>query len=321
MRLRKFPAGGLAAVVLIVLLEVWCFQTTEPLTGLPYFEPTADDAVVVAKRNLFPRAAGALALVGDSSCTMGLDPAVLSGKAGIRAVNLGLMANFSFPGFAVIVEELLEQPVPPEGVALIFLPHTLTISEPMTRQYDILGRYLIAYNRSLPQYPLHQADWRSWFARKHRYNRLAPELGGSITALKQRMEDSLGFFTETSTYHGARQVWDHFEASSYAIQGIRMIAQATKARHVPFMIWLSPAPSDAITDAYRHDAYQVLLDLQRECPWVQIPQAEVPVWEPKYFTTVTHVNRKAAQVNSRQFAEAYQAARLRESSQASLRTR
>ena len=50
---RGFPAGGgFRRPSSILLAETWFLSTSEPLTGMPYVEPTADYVTVVAKRSL-----------------------------------------------------------------------------------------------------------------------------------------------------------------------------------------------------------------------------------------------------------------------------
>ena len=305
------PIGGFVAIVAIIILECAFLRFTEPLTGLPFLEPTADDAAVVAKRRLFDQAGGSVVLIGDSSCMMGLVPSVIEGESGLPAVNLGLLASYSMAGFAETVEELLERPRLPTAVVVAVLPRALEFTESDTRDFDLLGRSLVAYGRSSPAYAKKISDWRSWFHRKHMINRFPRGLGGSFAAYWRTLSASKGYLEETHVYAGGEPIRREFRASAFATESLRGLVRAAEAKKVPVFLWWSPSPVDAVDPAYLKDAHAAARALQRELPWLRIPQREPPAWEPSLFGSVTHVKKDGATRNSRQLGQALRSAGMR----------
>lgn len=305
------PIGGFVAIAAIVVLECAFLRFTEPLTGLPFLEPTDDDATVVAKRRLFDQAGGAVVLIGDSSCMMGLAPSVIADESGLRAVNLGLLASYTMAGFAETAEALLDRPTPPKALVVAVLPRALEFTEEDARQFDLLGRALVAYGESSPAYAKMLGDWRSWFHRKHMINRFPRGLGGSFAAYWRTLSASKGYLEETHVYAGGEPIRRDFRASSFATRSLRRLVRAAESKKVPVYLWWSPSPVDAVAPAYLNAAHAAAQGLARELPWLRIPQNAPPAWEPALFGSVTHVKKDGATRNSRQLGQALRSAGLR----------
>ncbi len=314
------PIGGFVAIVAIVILECVFLHFTEPLTGLPFLEPTADDATVVAKRALFDQAGGSVVLIGDSSCLMGLIPSVIEGESGLRVVNLGLLASYAMAGFAETIEELLERPKLPTAVVVAVLPRALEFTEADARQFALLGRALVAYGESSPAYAKKIGDWRSWFHRKHVINRFPRGLGGSFAAYSRTLSASKGYSEESHVYGGGEPVRRDFQATPFATESLRRLVRSAEAKKVPVFLWWSPSPIDAVDPAYLKDAHAAAQGLQRELPWLQILQDEPPAWETSLFGSVTHVIKNGAIRNSERLGHALASAGRKGTSRVSRRT-
>ncbi len=297
------PWGAIAAAVMVLAGELaFCFRT-EPLSGMPVFEPTADVATVVAKRTLFDRTDGAVVLLGDSSCMMGLDPAVIQKTTGRPVVNLGTLAFMTMAGFAAMADELLDRPNSPSMLVLAVLPRTFEVTEAQARrEFDLLGRYLIAYDLTVTTYKPDVADYASLFFHKHRFNVFPKEFGGSYTALADRLQKTNGHLLETGTYAGTKVERSEFLPTTFACESMTVLIRSAERRKVPVMFWWSPTPVDSISSNYLKAATQRVLDLRNRSPWLQLPRAEAPGWDTEWFGSVTHLNPPGAQRNSAELA-------------------
>src|SRR5437762_378271 len=132
-----FTRAAALAIALIAASETLFLATSEPLTGLPVFQPTVDDATLVLKRNLVPRSTGEIVIVGDSSCMMGLEPREFE-RAGLGpAVNLGTLLNMTVPGFALLGKQALTTDPPPRAIVVALLPRSLETTEAQARKFGL----------------------------------------------------------------------------------------------------------------------------------------------------------------------------------------
>ena len=299
------PKAAILAVLLVVGSEVLFLVTTEPLTGLPYLQPTADDAILVAKQKLIPRAAGRVALIGDSSCTMGLQPDLLEAETGLPTVNLGTISTMTMVGFADLTERVCELDPPPKFVVFVALPRSFEVSEKQAHEYQLVGRYLTAYHRSSPDFtPPTREQWE-WFVRKHRFNVFPNEFGGSYQKYEQELLSQEGWYPERGQYKlKPGEERDHFQPTEFAVQGLTRIVTLCKTNQIPLLVWWSPAPADSITPSYGTGVTAYSEQTQRTFPGLPFPRATVPRWDPSRFGTVTHVTPDGAAINTRELATA-----------------
>jgi len=296
---------ALAAICVIVLTEAAFLGLSEPLTGLPVLQPTADDATLVAKRRLLSRVDAEIVLVGDSSCMMGLDPAILTANGLPATVNLGALLSFTAAGFADLGEEALVNLPHARVLVLAILPRSLEVTEQRAREFDLLGRYLTAYQRRSASYPVRADDVWSWFVRKHRLNRFPPEFGGSFDTFAERVRASSGHLSEAGRYAGARddEVQREFRPSELARQALSRLARTAKARGVPFVVWWSPSPRDAVTPAYLEAAHGFVTKMASALEGPLIVSPPPGAWPPDRFGSITHVTQAGAERNSSDLAE------------------
>lgn len=296
-------SAALSAALLILVTELVFYARTQPLTGIPVFQPTADDATVTAKRDMLTEAAGKIVLLGDSSCMMGLNPHALGAVPRQDAINLGTLILVSMPGFADAVDELLAQSPPPVAIVVAVLPRCLEISEPQVRDFTLFGRYLVAYQKSVPEYPLTAVDFWNWHFRKHRVNRFPPELGGSFETFRSKLIANGGHLPEQGVYSGpSKEFRDTFRPTNYSELGLKRLIDSANRKSVPVILWWSPSPSDAVSTKYLDAARQFGDRISAETG-IFVPRPP-PAWDPALFGTVTHVNLAGADRNSNELGKA-----------------
>ena len=300
----KKPWAALLAIVLIIASEIAFMTTTESLTGLPYFQPTADDATIVAKRTLIPLAANKVVLVGDSSCMMGLNPVIMS-KFSLDAINLGTLSTMTLEGFAELAEEALKITPPPKAIVLVVIPKAFGVTEDQARKYNLLPRYLVAYGVTSGRIATTPRDRWSTFTKKHVFNVFPQEFMSSYAAFERTLREKKGAFVETKTYQGTKEPVSTFEATDFAQRALHRLSVAAIAKNIPLYLWISPTPADAVTEDYTNKANAFLAELKKTEPSLQQIYSKMPLWPPDCFGTVTHLNPVSAKVQSEEFANLF----------------
>lgn len=295
----RVPKAAVLALAVIVAGEVAFQATTEPLTGLPYLQPTADDAILVAKQALLPKAAGRLVLVGDSSCTMGLQPKPLD------AVNLGTISTMTLAGFADLTERACALDPPPTRVVFAALPRSFEVTDSQAHEFQLVGRYLTATGRGSPVYsPTVRERWE-WLVRKRRVNAFPPEFGGSYQQYERDLLAADGWYPERGRYAlKPGEERDAFKPTEFATAGLKRLAAVCREKGVPLTVWWSPAPADSITERYAAEVQAFTDRLRPELPGVEFPRPTVTRWDVSRFGSVTHVTPAGAEINTRELADA-----------------
>lgn len=296
---------ALAFIAGVVVIEVCFLGCSEPLSGMPFFEPTMDVAVLVAKRRMAQEAGGKIVLVGDSACWMDLIPEVIEPTLGQPVLNLGTNANFTIPGFILLAEEAMQCQPPPRAVVFVMLPHSLNMTEQKAREFGQLGRYLLAYNGSSGQYQPSFEDWRNWIFFKHRFNLFPPQAGGSYKAFSCRLEANSGWDAEQGEYMGKAKPRTGFVPSPFSSDALRAFVQKAKERGIPVCFWWAPSPIGAYEPPFRPAAQRELQAVSASAPWLRFFQTEPPIWPDSKFGSVTHLNPEAAKDFSALFARVF----------------
>lgn len=299
------PRTALAFIAGVVAIEMCFLSYSEPLSGMPFFEPTMDVAVLVAKRRMAQEAGGKIVLVGDSACWMDLIPGVIEQTLGQPVLNLGTNANFTIPGFVLLAEEAMQCQPPPRAVVFVMLPHSLNMTEQKAREFGQLGRYLLAYNSSSDHYQPSFEDRRNWIFFKHRFNLFPPQAGGSFKAFYCRLEENSGWDAERGEYMGKAKPRTGFVPSPFSSGALKAFVQKAKKRGIPVCFWWAPSPIGAYEPAFRPAAQQELRAMSASAPWLRFFQTEPPIWPDSKFGSVTHLNPEAAKVFSAWFARTF----------------
>ena len=292
--------AAIAACLIIVSAEAWFWLSTDSLSGIPYFEPSADVEWVMAKHDMLPQAGGKVLLVGDSSCMMGLIPEAISGNRE-GCLNLGTLSSFTLAGVESIVSEAVRAEVPPSVIVVAVLPQTLDVSAEQAEEFGLVGPYLVAYRQSSVSYTPSIADWHKWIFRKHQFGRFPEQFGGKYAVFRETLQQSGGYFEEPGHYDGTETPRDTVELSEFSRQSDTPIANLCREHQVPLVFWLSPVPRDSVTDNYLDAATTMARELAMD--GVHIPRSGSPAWDADMFGSVTHLTCAGAERNSAQLAQ------------------
>jgi hypothetical protein len=306
---RRYPIGALLALGIIAVSEIVFICGTEPLSGLPLLQPTADDAVVIAKRSLLTEASGSVAIIGDSSALHGLDPTQMSGVAGRQFTNLGTLASLTMVGYSQLGMELLEGEKPPSAILLAVLPQTLAIDFKKSNEMGQISRYLVAYGRrgsSVPRYPVR--SYADWLVRKHRINSFPAEFGGTFGEFDKQLVSTRGFFPEHKHLVNRARVVDSFQPSRLSVEALDEVISLAESRSIPVMFLFNPKPDSVIAGTYSSDTQKFLAELKYRHPEIHVLRPDAPVWEERLFGTETHLDPEGVARNSAEVAQLVAAA-------------
>lgn len=289
-------------VCLIILLEVAFFFTTEPMSGLPYLQPVADDAVPIAKRKMMgSQCNGALLLFGDSSCMIGLRPDIIKDRLDVPCLNFGVTSTFTLAGSEAQIREIFEN-YKPKAIVLSNIPRMLELQEEKAAEYNLVGRYLTAYNIESEAYKPGFKDFRSYFFRKHQFNIFPPEFNGSYEAFEKELLEKDGYLIEEKEYKGKKgDPYTSFKGSNFSKAALLSIDKIAAEKNVPVYLWVSPTPEDAASDEYIAKAGEFLKGIEKKSQMIKILR-EPQKWAIDLFSSETHLNEESAINNSDQLA-------------------
>jgi hypothetical protein len=302
MRLRDYISpAAVATCLIIVSAETWFWLSTDPLSGAPWLEPSADVGTVMAKHDMLSDAGDKLLLVGDSSCMMGLIPEIVSGHHE-GCLNLGTLSSFTLAGVESIVAEAVRADVPPSLIVLAVLPQTLDVSAEQAEEFGLVGPYLTAYHQTSVAYQPTIADWHKWIFRKHQFGKFPAQFGGKYSVFRETLGHSGGYFEEPGHYEGTVTPRETVKLSEYSRRSADAIAELCRTHQIPLIFWLSPVPSDSVTEEYLISTNRIAQELGFN-ETVHVPRSGSPAWHPALFGSVTHLTRAGATQNSQELAQ------------------
>lgn len=292
---------AICTFLIILACEIRFWRCTDPLSGAPFFEPSADVGTVMAKHSMLAEAGGKVLLVGDSSCMMGLIPETVAGGSD-DCLNLGTLSSFTLAGVESIVAEAVQSETPPRAIVVAVLPQTLEVSEEQAEEFGLVGPYLLAYRQSSVSYSPTLNDWHKWVFRKHQFGKFPEQFGGKYADFRDLLEQSRGYFEEPGHYEGTETPRKSVKLSDFSRRSVASIADMCREHKIPFVVWLSPVPRDSVTDAYLNDSQQIAKDLST-AGLLDLGRAGSPAWDPTLFGSVTHLTREGAERNSAELSE------------------
>lgn len=294
------PKAAALAVAFVIVSEVAFLSVSEPLTGAPFLQPTADDATVSVKHGMLDTAGKFdIIAVGDSSCLMGVKPDIVRENTECEVLNLGTLSSLTMAGFCSMGKEALHREHRPKAVLVVVLPRAFEVTEAQARQFDQIGRYSIAYGQEVPGYDLSVEERASWFYRKHRLNRFPDEFGGSLGEFKKRLIDRRGYWAESGSYAGGAALRDEFKESTWAVNQLRSLIREAGNGRTHVLLWFSPVPTDCCSEQYAEDGFQALAVLESELSFsFSMLQDRIPRWPIERFATESHLKEEYATVNS-----------------------
>lgn len=296
----SFPFAAICSFLIISACEIRFWQCTDPLSGAPFLEPSADVGTVMAKHSMLPEAGGKILLVGDSSCMMGLIPEIVSGNSD-GCLNLGTLSSFTLAGVESIVAEAVELETPPQAIVVAVLPQTLEVSAKQAEEFGLVGSYLLAYRQSSVSYSPTMSDWHKWVFRKHQFGKFPAQFGGKYSVFRESLEQSRGYFEEPGHYEGSAELRESVRLSEFSHKSAIAIADMCREHQIPLVFWLSPVPRDSVTDQYIADSQRIAEELASDKS-VRLARNGTPAWDASLFGSVTHLTRTGAERNSDELA-------------------
>ena len=290
------PLAALSAIAIVMIVESLFTASTEPLTGLPWLQPTADDGMVVAKRSMFDVIDGSWIIVGDSSALHGLRPDLLRDIGKISTVNLATLSSLTTLGFTeMAIDAISKNEV--SGVIFAVLPQSLEVSKEDAERYGQLDRYLAAYGSYLNVWPVSLRARFDLYIRRHRINTFPPHFEGSVEGLENKLRERSGFYPERNNEWYTTEK-EEFINQKFALDGLDAAAAFASERGLPFVLLLMPKPDSSVSSRYADGvrAFQKRLLLQRQKltvfpdQWQTLPD--------EMFGTETHLNATGASVYS-----------------------
>ena len=297
----KMPLAAIIAMILFFILEIIFISSTEPLTGHPYLQPTADDATVTAKRRLLDKAGERIVIVGDSSAMYGLQPSIMKNLTKAPVINLGTLASFSPAGFTELAIAAMKKVDKPVAIIFSVLPQTLEIDTKRANQYNLLGRYLFAYGNNAKVYLPTFEEARSLWLRKHQFNIFPGQFGGSYDNFLRTLSSSDGWLEEHHTHYDNKKSggFSEINVSDLTWKSLSALKKASDLYSVPVIFIFNPKPSDQIIDERYETSTSKILKIAKEQFGFITPQKVAPIWGEQFFGTVTHLNKNGSDIYSK----------------------
>jgi len=302
----KLPVSkaALITVFLFILFELIFFSLTVPLTGYPLLQPTADDATVMAKRHLLNSAGGRVVIVGDSSAMFGLQPSVIEEITGKPVINLGALSSFTPLGFTELAISAMEVEPKPTAIVFSILPQSIEVNSERARSFNLLGRYLLAYGNNSNIYTPDISEIRSYWLKKHQFNIFPPIFGGSYSNFLKILMESDGWLEEQSKSYdkNSSKLQSNIIFSELSLKSMNALKKSSSFHGVPIIFLFNPKPADQVDEqAYRFSTFQILEKLRNDLKFI-VPQQYAPIWEDRYFGTVTHLKKIGSEKYSKDIA-------------------
>jgi hypothetical protein len=297
----KTPFAAIISIVLFIVLEIIFISSTEPMIGYPYLQPTADDATVTVKRRLLDKSGERIVIVGDSSAMYGLQPSIIKTITKTPIINLGTLASFSTAGFTELAIAAMKKEQRPVAIVFSVLPQTLEIDTKMVNQYNLLGRYLLAYENNTKAYSPTFEEARSLWLKKHQFNIFPGQFGGSYDAFLQTLSTSDGWLEENHSYHydGQSKGFGEIKVSDLTWKSFGALKKASELYSVPVIFIFNPKPSDQIINERYEISTSNILQIATDKFGFITPQRVAPIWDEQFFGTVTHLNKIGSDIYSR----------------------
>lgn len=296
----KTPVSAIISIFFLIILETIFIISTEPLTGHPYLQPTGDDATVTIKRDLLGKSGERIVIVGDSSAMYGLQPSIMKNLIKTPIINWGTLASFSTAGFTELAIAAMKKEQKPVAIVFSVLPQTLEIGIKKTNQYNLLGRYLLAYENNAKAYSPTFEEARSLWLKKHQFNIFPGQFGGNYDNFRQSLSASDGWLEEHHTHYDNRgsKGFGEINVSDLTWKSFDALKKASELYSIPVIFIFNPKPSDQIiNDSYENSTTNILQIAKEKFGFITL-QKVAPIWDEEFFGTVTHLNKKGSDIYS-----------------------
>ena len=175
------------------------------------------------------------------------------------------------------------------------LPQSLEFTLTNAREFDLIGRYSVAYDRPLRKYALGVADVWSWFLRKHRFNVLNyDEIVSTISS------QNGGYYHEPIDYIEPQEddIRHNFTPDSFSVDPVIGLSRVASRHGVPFYFMFLPKAKGSITAKYQREAEELLSQWQTNYP-IDFVWTKAPIWPKHLHSDPNHLHR----TGSKRFSE------------------
>jgi hypothetical protein len=223
--------------------------------------------------------------------------------SGLSVLNLCTLSNHTIVGFLDIALELASRrETRPAHIVLSILPQSLEVTELEARQWGMLGRYLVAYFRRSPHYDVRISDWWAWHIRKHRFNILPPEMGGTYNSLLERvnaLQGSLSLQEKSYQHPSPSYIKYEFTATAFAVRPLHDLLKALRGTGVKTSLMLNPKGQGSISQRYMDGVQQFVTKLKTLHPSLSVIVPEVLAHDQRWFSDSNHLHLAGAMEYSR----------------------
>lgn len=298
-----FPKTVKIVVILILLIETVFISVSNPITGYPFFEPTADNAVIEQKL-FMANYESDITFIGDSSALFGISPSAMrTPESPSKILNLGTIASFGIAGYYELFKRHVNETAP-KHVILALLPQTLELKEKAISKYRNYSDFLCATRNISYWVSKNIKNCTIWYRSKHQFNIFPTALGGSYARFSRNISESLGHLKETHEYTSPERIHTSFTPSDYSHIFLEKFFELAKQKNITLSVIFNPKPSSSITENYAQDAMNFLNTLSERYPDTSPIKGLPLVMDDKYFATETHLNEEGAQLHSKKIAKA-----------------
>jgi hypothetical protein len=284
----KYPLAAIFAIVVILLCSTAFVSYTERLSGLPLLEPSADDAVVIAKRSLLDGMDSSIVFVGDSSTFHGIVPSAVSAELNDTVINLGTLSSMTTAGFSEIANEAIKD----DGVTTIvygIVPKSLEVSESKAAEMGMLGRYLTAYGRHHTLYIPSINDKLDWFIKKQRINIFPAEFEGSYKKFQRKLQEHNGFYPEKSKKLAAGKARDVFQPDEFSLNGLLLMRDIVSTTNVNVYLLINPKPKGFVTSGFVKSVNDYFNAMQKKYPDIKHLTKKLEIRDDSEFGSESHL--------------------------------
>ena len=294
------PTAAFFAIIILAAMEAFYLSTTIGFSGVPVFEPTVDDAVVLARQKAIngPVSGSDVIIVGDSSALRGFAPNVLEDGIDLSFYNLGTFVSFSLAGQLELAALAIEANDTVKTVVLSILPVSLSLTEEQVREYNLLGRYLVSNRSFLNVFSLSIDDHINWFTKKHRINRMPSHMGGSFEGLYTELLKSDGYLPKQSVAIDLDRKFGAVDISEFSWKTLESFMLMLSDSDVELVLTINPRPKNVVNSDYEQSVQNMLRMITNRFPEIIIDWDNPLLWEHRYFSDASHLNNIGAIRNS-----------------------
>ncbi len=299
-RALGLPLCGVLLIGLIVHLSSWL-----PFAPTPRPALDVDRTVIIQQIDSSETTTDAeILLIGDSSCLMNVDAALLEGLAKTRAINLGTLSFLDLDTFGSLLSHYLDhQTSPPKWIILLTHPDFVRKNSASQAHTNCFNRYLEKqdhlYNHTPPWSPekylgIHIVEGRLLARLPLPLNNAFGRYYGFTSDLSSFMVQHQGSAVDPRSLD-----LEQLKGSSdYRVARSHKRLAASFLERIPsgtaFFVGLTPVPKSFPQNDFVAEYQALLNEWARLFPGCIALSQLPPVLDNEYFATKTHLTQAAA---------------------------